>query len=438
MLPSAIVGAVAGGGEISATGALRVFIGVAAVVALSLVATARPFYRVQRIPAVGAFISGGWAAIAVGLILGRHVLNVVDRDVLLDVRPLIMIALGWIGVIVGMQGRWEILRRVPPALWRWTALDALLSAILSATIAAFVMGEWLHPDHRSLDWVLPPVLMLACCMIGWAPETRSIRVAHTPKAGRLALLLQSGAGLSAMAAIVLFGITYRLTGRDELGRMDFTIAENASKALIALVVAALLGLGGRFMLQRADRSRPDALTVFIGVVAISAGVAATLRFSPLFGSMLVGVVVANLTGPRVRDFERFIMGAEHAVALLFYLLAGVLLEPAIGLWGAILVAAFVLIRIAVKPFAMQRSLAAHAAELPARSVLYAASIRQSPIAIAIAVGLILSEASTLHRRLLTVVVLVGLISELLPYLVSLRQRRSLAAAAAELPAMERP
>jgi len=418
--------AATGGGNGSAQSALQVFLGVAIVVTLSLVATARPFYRVQRMPAVGAFISGGWAAIGLGALLGQHVLNVVDQETVLEVRPLIMIGLGWIGVIVGMQGRRGILRRVPTALWHWTIFDAILSIVLTVMLAGLVMGEWLAPGHRRLVWALPPVLMLACCMIGWAPETRSIRLTHTPACARLAVLVGSGAGLSAILAILVFGIASSLTERDGAGRMQFTAVEAAMEMSIAVVVATMLGLGGRFMLRRADRSRPDTLTVFIGVVAMSAGIAADLRFSTLFGSMLVGLVVANLAGPWMRDFERFIMGSEHAVALLFFLLAGVLLDPFIGWWGAGLVAGLVLVRFAVKPLAMQRSLRVHAEELPARSPLYAAPVRQSPVAIAIGVGMVLSESSALHRRLLTVVVLVGIVSELLPYLVSLMQRRRLA------------
>ena len=43
--------------------------------------------------------------------------------------------------------------------------------------------------------------------------------------------------------------------------------------------------------------------------------------------------------------------------------------------------------------------------------------------IAIAVGLVLSEASMFNRRLLTIIALVGLFSELLPFLASIALRR---------------
>ncbi len=423
MMTGALMLASTGEEGTSTLAALRVFLAVAIVVVLSLFATARPFYRIQRTRAVGALISGGWAAIAVGILLGPHALHVIDGNVLLEVRPLLMIGLGWIGVIVGMQGRREIFRRIPSALWRWTLIDAVLSVLLTATIAAIVMSLWLPPGHRTPSWIFAPVVMLASCMIGWAPETRSIRVRLTPPAGRLAVLVQSGAGLSGMLAIGLFGLTFSLTGRDEAGRMGFTMLEAASGVVVALAVATLLGLGGRFMLRRADRSRPETLTVFIGLVALFAGVAADLEVSPLLGSMLAGIVIANLAGPRLRAFERFILGAEHTVALMFSLLAGVLLEPAVGLWGVWLVTALLLIRLAVKPYAMSRGLSAHAHELPPRSVLYAAPIRQSPVAIAIAVGFVISEASMFNRRLLTVIVLVGLAGELIPYGVSLARSR---------------
>ena len=415
----------AAGGEMDpdSTQALQVFGATALVVTLGLLATTRHAYRWQRIPAVGAMMSGGWVAIALGALLGPHVLHVIDGEVLLNVRPLLMIGLGWVGVIVGMQGQSELLKRVPRVLWKWTLSDAVLSILFTGAIAMVAMSFWLPVQYRTAAWALGPALAMAACMVGWSPETRSIRVVHTPEANRLAVLVESGAGLSAMLAIGLFGLTFGLTGRDETGQMRFFLARAAVEILIAIVVAILLGFGGRFMLRRADRSRPDMLAVFLGLVAISAGVAADLWFSVLLGSMMVGVVVANLAGPRLRDFERFIMGAEHAVALMFFLLAGVLLDPTIGPWGTILVIMLVVVRLAVKPLAMARSVAAYAGELPLRSALYAAPVRQSPVAIAIAVGLVLSEASMFNRRLLTIIALVGLFSELLPFLASIALRR---------------
>jgi Kef-type K+ transport system membrane component KefB len=205
--------------------------------------------------------------------------------------------------------------------------------------------------------------------------------------------------------------------------MRFYAGHAVLELFIAVAVATMLGVGGRFMLRRAERSRPEALAVFIGIVALSAGVAADLRFSPLLGSMLVGLVASNLAGPRVRDFERFILGAEHTVALMFFLLAGVLLEPTIGLWGAALALLLVALRLMLKPLVMSYSLAIHADELPLRSALYAATIRQSPVAIAIAVGVVLAEASMFNRQILTIVVLSGLISEFWPFFLSQIMRR---------------
>ena len=56
--------------------------------------------------------------------------------------------------------------------------------------------------------------------------------------------------------------------------------------------------------------------------------------------------------------------------------------------------------------------------LPVRSPLYAAPIRQGPLAIAMGVGLMLSEPSAMNGRLLAIIVLAGLISEALPLILS--------------------
>ncbi len=410
-------------GGISALHALEVFGAAVLVVTLALLATSRRLYRFQRIAPIGAIITGGWLAIFLGFILGPNILHVIDGDLLLEVRPLLMIGLGWVGVIVGMQARRDVTRFIPAVLWRWSIFDAILCVALGVSVSVLVLSMWLPTHNHTAAWMLNAVVVLTACMIGWAPETRSIRVYRTPKANRLAILVQSGAGISAIIAITLYGLSHSLVNRDAAGNMVFHIPTTIIVLLVTLAVAVLLGFGGRFMLRQADRSRPDMLAVFLGIVALTAGVAADLRLSPLFGSMLTGMIIANLAGQRLRDFERFILKAEHSVALIFFLLAGVLLEPLIGWWGIILVIALLVIRLNVKPLVMSKTLAIHSDELPLRSALYTASTRQSPIAIAIGVGLVLSESSMFHRQLLSIIVLTGVCSEMLPLILSLILKR---------------
>ncbi len=417
--------------------ALAVFLAVALVVALSLFATSRLFQRVQRVRIVAALISGGWLAVAVGFILGPNALAVIEADTLLEVRPLLMIGLGWIGVIVGLQANRTLLHQSPPMLWKWTAVDVALSLLLVGGLGAIVLIGRVPDDHVTVGWLLLPVVLLGTCAIGWVPETRSLQSTRGAGQSSLAMLVQGGSGLASLAAIGVFGVCFKFVGRDGDGAMRIMLADASLAFIMAAALAVFLGYGGRMLLDIAGRNRSQTLVVFLGMVALVTGVAAELTYSPLFAAVLAGAVIANLASARLREFESFLLRAEQPVAILFYLLAGVLLQPGLGAWAWGLVIAIAGVRLAVKPALMRIALKPEQHGLPARSSLYAAPVRQSPIAVALAVGLVLSESSMLNRDLLTIVVLTALLSELLPIgmaLISKRTGRAAPAAATAPPA----
>jgi hypothetical protein len=172
--------------------------------------------------------------------------------------------------------------------------------------------------------------------------------------------------------------------------------------------------------------------VFLAIVGITTGIAIELGSSPLFSALLVGVLVANLAGQRLREFERFIFGAEHITGILFAILAGALLDPRIEWWGVAVVALMVVFRQVIKVPIMRFALRDHQPELPVDSPLFMAPIRQSILGIALGVAFVMSEISPYRRQLLATVVFVGLICEILPLINSIAARWRI------LPTLRRP
>ena len=116
-----------------------------------------------------------------------------------ELRPLTQVGLAWIGLLVGLQMKSSLLAAVPPALWKWSAFDAVASFLVGATIAGFAL-HWAAPNAevRSL-W--PVVSLIAAASVGWSGELRSLRGLDT-RAGGAAALVQAGAGLGSALAIV--------------------------------------------------------------------------------------------------------------------------------------------------------------------------------------------------------------------------------------------
>jgi hypothetical protein len=293
--------------------------------------------------------------------------------------------------------------------------------VVAAAIAAALLLPRLPAEHRTLDWAILPIVLLGCATIGWAPETRSLQDRRDGPGNELAMTIRGASGLATLIAVAVLGITMAFVLRTSDGEQELNLTVGGLTLLAAIAVAVLAGAGSRSLLSLAGTDRSQTLVVFLGTVTLVAGIAAKLQFSPLFASMLVGAVISNLGGTHLRNFEWFILRAEHAVANIFFLLAGVLIEPAIGAWGWGIIALLVTARLLLKPLLLRWSFTG--LQAVKGSTLRRAPIRQSPIAIALAVGLVLAETSPLNVRLLTVIVLVGLISELLPAAMSLVVRR---------------
>ncbi|RMH23543.1 MAG: hypothetical protein D6693_11305, partial [Planctomycetota bacterium] len=295
---------------------MRPLIGIALLIVLAVVATSPRFLRLRRATLVGALVSGGWLGVGAGALIGPDALGIVAPGDAARAAPILTIGLGWVGLMIGLQLRADILRQVPRAVYQMQLADAGLTLVVigggAAMIARFVLG--FDPAQALLV-----AAVLAASGLGWAAETRSLRLgASAPP--ELVLALRAGAGLSAPIAVTFFGVVVAMA---QPGAGLIT----AGLRIVALgAVAAALGLVARFSLRRAGDSRPDFLAILLGVVALITGAAVELRVSPLLASMMAGVVIANLAGAELRKFERVILEAEHVVAVLYAIVAGALLD----------------------------------------------------------------------------------------------------------------
>ena len=132
--------------------------------------------------------------------------------------------------------------------------------------------------------------------------------------------------------------------------------------------------------------------------------------SPLFASMLTGIVIANLAGNDLRLFERFIFQAEPVVGAVFGMLAGMLLEVGIGATQLGFALGLVAVRLLAKPVIWR--LFGAPGELGSKGWASIATVRQGRLAIAVCVSLYLVMPGEFASRVLTVIVIAGIVCDL--------------------------
>ncbi|MFG0273822.1 MAG: hypothetical protein ACF8QF_02065 [Phycisphaerales bacterium] len=388
------------------------FLSILLVATLAIAGTSRSLNRLRRSRPIAVLISGGWVWIAVGAAVGPRVLGAVDSDIVLRTTPLVAFALGWIGLMIGLQAQRSVLASLPGAVRRATLTDLALSIPCFGVLGWIGLSLWSgSSDTVSLA---APTALLAACGIGWSMETRSLRAGQDEADGRLSLAIRAAGGVAAIAAISVWGVGVSLSHRTEEGVLIIDGVRGARTLAVCLGLAVIVSGLARVALRVAGSNRADLLTVFVGLVAIVSGGAVNLGAPPIFAAMLTGIVLTNLPGVELRRFERFLLDAEHVVAVVLAVLAGVLLDPAIGVYGAALAFGLAALRLLTKPAAVIAAARGDNSLRAASRTLRLASVRQSPVALAVAVGFVLAEPSPTSHRLLAVVVLTGLLSELIP------------------------
>lgn len=366
---------------------------------LAFASLTRPAARLARWPLASALLGGGWIALACGLLLGPSGIGLLKVESLGELRPLMQVGLAWIGLLVGLQMKSSLLAAVPPTLWRWSVLDATVSFLGAATITGFVLRSAAPAADLRTLW--PVVSLVAAGTIGWSGELRSLRGLDT-RAASVASLVQGGAGLGSALAIVCADL--------------ISLSPDGSRSLVAtLAVATAAAFSLRAVLGSSAGTDGRLTLALLGTLALIAGASASVSASPLPGAFLLGLVVTNLRGAPMRRLERLVAESEPAVAAVFFLLAGVLLRAGLGWWPWMIAGGVLALRVLAKP------VIAHLAldelwKAPGADALRPATVRQAPIAVALAVAALQAHDGEGQRGALLAIVAVGVAGGVLPLL----------------------
>lgn len=398
---------------------MSLFLSAVALLTLALLASSKRFYRLRRSRLAAGAIAGGWIAVLVGVLLGPFASGLVSPDAVLRATPLLSVGLGWIGLMIGLQARRDVLTKLPRVIWRLSLIDAALSVVIIGAIAWLAIAS----ARGSLTQTPPlAVALFATAAIGWSMETRSLGLDASSESQRHAVLLRASGGLCAILAVASFGIVAGVLPSAVApveGSEAGAFGSRLGALALACAIAPFLALLAREAMRLAGRQRAEMLVVFLGVVALAAGISASLGVTPLLPAMITGATLANLRSTQASAdtavFGRFILQAEHVVATLFALLAGVLLDPRLTLVGLSVAGALVLARLLTKPalYAILSTEAPSDADAPSHAAARRAPLRQSPVAMALAVSLFILAPEPASQRLLAIVVLVGLASDIL-------------------------
>ncbi|MHC4247708.1 MAG: cation:proton antiporter domain-containing protein [Planctomycetota bacterium] len=296
-------------------------------------------FKRLRIPQVVGYI-------AIGFLVGRSVLNIIDHETLKSLQHFNFFALGLIGFEIGGSIKIDLFRKHGRQLVAILLGQGLCAAIL---VGGLTFGIALL---AGVDLMTAAVtgLILGAIASATAPAA-TVHVLHEYRArGVLTTMTLAVIALDDALAVALFAVASSVAAAI-LGK-GMTFSEIAIGPLREIGLAAAIGgvfgvtLGG--FLRKVTEKETE-LVIVVGTVLLAIGASLWLHADPIITAMVLGFTLANIAPAPAAEAFGLVNRFATPVFVLFFVMAGSRLElKGIQGWMWLVAGAYVLGRVGGK------------------------------------------------------------------------------------------
>jgi hypothetical protein len=294
----------------------------------------------DRLPLTGLFITG-MEFFLVGMLLGPHVLGIISDEVLHEIKPVIYLALGWAGLLFGLELNRKELGKVSGAIYRFLILDVSLLA------PVFFLGGWfllprVLPGLAREERVFAAAVAALTAAVD-SPAMVAIRAQRLPSRGRFTRTARLTSALGAVFPLLLFGLVYTIGQPAHFGRTGLP----AGLLWWLFANAAGVMLGFVTVLFTSERCSDNERTLLImGTVLLVGGLCYYFTFSALYIAMIMGVVVGNLSKRRQAIFHHLHQFEKTLYVALLIIIGATVVSSGVAVFY--LTAAYVCLRLLLR------------------------------------------------------------------------------------------
>lgn len=283
-------------------------------------------------------ISGGIEYIVLGIVLGP-VLHIIDPDMARDIRPVLLLGAGALGMLAGLElgpgnekvrahGGW----RAAIAITVCTALMVIAMPLL----VAWAFGYDIEGEHA---WT---AALLLAGIVALGSDGAVIRTVASDLSARGPAPLVGVAIATRVRALATigFGLLYAVVEAKEVLTLRTPI-EMLQAFGLQVGAGVVIGLLFGVVVHRKLDER-TLLTVVVGMVFLAGGFAFALGVSAIFVNFVAGLTFAR-TSPHGSEATRTMRSIKQPFVIALYFFAG--LEWVIGeLWVYLMIVPFLLLR----------------------------------------------------------------------------------------------
>jgi hypothetical protein len=266
---------------------------------------------------------GGAEYVVIGFLLGPKVTGLLDAGQVQDLTPIVSLALGWLGMLLGTYFRLPTMALIQGDYLRVALAEAVatfgiaLGALLALCRYVIAM-PW--PEAAVLSGTLAAVATLS------SPVAVDAVVDRLRVRSRLPPVLQLAARMDALVAVVAFGLVLAIFHQGDVAP---GVRPPTATEWSVINVAVGVASGVLFHLFLGPRGHLDEGRLFValaGAIVVASGASYYLNLSPIFTNLVLGFILVNSGGAH-RDVTRLLLTTERPVYLALLLFAGAAWSP---------------------------------------------------------------------------------------------------------------
>lgn len=264
-----------------------------------------------------------------GFFIGESFRGFLSGPVVDSFRPIISLALGIIGFMIGAELNLKRFKRYSRSIYTILFAEAFLTFFLVGGITFLITGK------------VYIGLMLGALSSATAPAATYGVLGEYKARGPVTMTALSIVALDDALALLIYGFA-SVFARSLIVHENPSILSTMAVPLIQIVSSVAIGAIAGFVLHKISKNARDKgrmLSYALGTIILVVGLSIYFKVDPILASMVLGVVASNLRASESREMFEVVKKFSSPIFILFFVLVGARLDARILAKGNVLILA---------------------------------------------------------------------------------------------------
>jgi hypothetical protein len=263
--------------------------------------------------------------LVLGILLGPQVSGILGTRLLESLAPFPLLALGWMGAILGMRFYLPELIKIPAVTYHVALLESAVTYI-SVSGVLLIALSWTYDTSYAI--AAPAAIALGAIAASSSRDTYYVLSSHLGTSNPLMRQVDISAAIGSLTAAAIFAwilSAYHPVPPDAARPLTTT-----EWMVVTLAIGAIGGM--LFHLFLGSEAHLDRLFIALaGAIILVSGATAYLQLSPLFAGTAFGFILVN-TSRRREEIGAALARVERPLYFVLLIFAGAMWRPSLRAW----------------------------------------------------------------------------------------------------------